>query len=235
MDNYVDMLLSGNPDTDEIIRQFYLFPLSDDELRALPDEEKRTYSERMVQILCDTSADHILEIIESHPDDWRPVISIEIPQYSSTDDIDNILGVVESNPGGDHTLFGYFFNKSGKKDAQRKYGENHYRTAALLGLTTFDKPFAVTPLGREYMKLPDKTRHAVRSKLILKIPFLQQILISAKNGKTEFMPIIGQYLSDVTCVRRRSSTKNLFTEACKELSYGGTLLKNMDWYTTYAK
>ena len=82
--------------------------------------------------------------------------SINIPQFSNIDDLNGVLDIVYSTDNITFEDIGYYFYPESKLHAQWKYGENHYKMAALLGLTSWDKPYRVTDFGVEYMKIPKR-------------------------------------------------------------------------------
>lgn len=133
------------------------------------------------------------------------VKSINIPQFSNIDDLNGVLDIVYSTDNITFEDIGYYFYPDSKIHAQWKYGENHYKTAALLGLTSWDKPYHVTDFGIEYMKIPKSERNEIRNKLILRIPVVQQILIESIDHELKPIDILAQYLALSTAKRRHSN------------------------------
>lgn len=131
--------------------------------------------------------------------------SINIPQFSNIDDLNGVLDIVYSTDNIAFEDIGYYFYPESKLNAQWKYGENHYKMASLLGLTSWDKPYHVTNFGVEYMKIPKNERDEIRNKLIWRVPIVQQIMIKALNYELKPIDVLTQYLSLSTARRRHSN------------------------------
>ena len=106
-------------------------------------------------------------------------------------------------------LFSYYFFHDSGLVAQRKYGENHYKLAALLGLATWKKPFKVTPLGRAYMIMDENDKKSIISKLILRIPIIQEIILKGKKNYVRPLELMESYLAASTAKRRQSNVHYL--------------------------
>ena len=128
-----------------------------------------------------------------------------IPQFSDIDDLNGVLDIVYSSENITFEDIGYYFYPDSKIHAQWKYGENHYKTAALLGLTSWNKPYQVTDFGVEYMKIPAQERDNIRNKLILRIPVIQRVLLISMERELKPMDILTQHLALSTAKRRHSN------------------------------
>ncbi len=133
------------------------------------------------------------------------VKSINIPQFSNIDDLSGVLDIVYSSGTITFEDIGYYFYPDSKIHAQWKYGENHYKTAALLGLTTWDKPYRVTDFGVGYMQCSKDEKLDIRNKLIMRIPIVQQILVRSVDEELRPIDILAQYLALSTAKRRHSN------------------------------
>ena len=131
--------------------------------------------------------------------------SINIPQFSNIDDLNGVLDIVYSTDNIAFEDIGYYFYPEFKLHAQWKYGENHYKMAALLGLTSWDKPYRVTDFGVEYMKIPKRERDEIRNKLIWRVPIVQQIMVKSLSNELKPIDVLAQYLALSTARRRHSN------------------------------
>lgn len=174
----------------------------------------------IAKLLLMERVDTIFAFIESHADELPRVATSNIPEFSRLLDIDNVLSAIIGTdadfPG--YLELGQTFSKAEKGPALRKYGENHYKLAALLGLVTRTFPMKVTELGRQYYKLGEDDRKILRAKLVLRIPIVQQLLLLARDEYVNVDSVFAKYLAPSTVNRRTSSTRNLITELVGEKS-----------------
>lgn len=229
LENYIDKVLEQSIYKQEIIRLFYLNPVSDDDLKKYEEESLKRVAQYMLRIIGETPVKEIIDSIESDASDIQEVTTQNIPQYSNLDAVEKLLQIVESNPGCNYELIGYFFNKDGSKGAQTKYGENHYKTAALLNLTTWKQPYSVTFLGKEYMQLEANVQNEIKVKLFLLVPIIQKTIIRAKYENVNMMDILRKYLSESTAVRRRSNVKNMMDYICRSEVGLEIVETNLNW------
>lgn len=229
--NYVDKLLEEEIYPNEIIKLFYLFPVSTEKYTTYSEEQLIEATDKLIDILKGTSIENIINIIEANRERIAEITPANIPQFSSIDAINDVLDYVNSADEVTYELIGYYINKDAKKGAQTKYGENHYKTAASIGLTTADKPFMVTALGKKYMTLETEEKKAIRNKLFLLVPIVQKILIDAKYKVVQPMNILKLYLSESTSLRRRSNVRAMveyvYKDADKEFII--EIQNNLDW------
>ena len=124
-----------------------------------------------------------------------------------------------------------FFNKDGKPTAQWKYGENHYKAAALLGLVTSETPFETTYLGKKYMDLSDEMIEKVRPRLCLRVPIIEVYLIEGRKGYFDGMKKLRDLLTEATAVRRRSSIKQMLNQVLSTmpLTSRDQIIENISW------
>ena len=165
----------------------------------------------IVGLLLKERIDNIFSVIERHADELPRVATGNIPEFSRLLEIDNVLSsLIETGmefPG--YLELGQAFAKAEKGPALRKYGENHYKLTALLGLATRTFPMRVTELGRQYHKLDEDCKDELLARLILRIPIIQQLLIMAKDEYVNVDSVFADYLAPSTVNRRTSSTRNL--------------------------
>jgi hypothetical protein len=194
---------------------------------VIPDKEDVT---RYFDMLNRVSIYEILVFLKSR-EKLPEVKSINIPQFSNIDDLNGVLDIVYSTDNITFEDIGYYFYPESKIHAQWKYGENHYKTAALLGLTSWDKPYHVTDFGIEYMKIPKSERNTIRNKLILRIPIVQQILLESMDHELKPIDILTQYLALTTAKRRHSNVHvmvDLIVNSL-ELNQRIEIVENIKW------
>lgn len=163
----------------------------------------------------------------------------DIPQFSNF--LHGTIKIVDIlSRSGD---FGMTFNEAGeylthpgkKTPADIKYGENHSKLAELLGLVIIKKkpsPSKVflSPVGCIFHELTHEQQELLISRLILRIPVVQSILLSAKSRKTNITNHL-QCLSKTTILRRKPNVIFLINYL---LPYGEgsfkALLNNIERY-----
>lgn len=229
--NYIDKLLVNDIYPNEIINDFYLSPILMEDHIRYTDEELDMATDKLIEVLNGTSIENIITIIEANRNRIAEITPANIPQFSSIDSINEVLDYVASADEVTYELIGYYINKDAKKGAQTKYGENHYKTATSMGLTTVEKPFKVTALGKKYMNLATTEKVALRNKLFLLVPIVQEIIIEAKYKEIQPMKILKLYLSESTSLRRRSNVKTMVEYVYKDadISFKLELQKNLVW------
>lgn len=229
--NYIDKVLGDSVYKNEIIKLFYLFPVSKDDISRYTDTQLEQVARVLISIIKETSIEDIVDIIEASKENIAELTSANIPQFSNIELINDVLDVVNSTDNISFEEIGYYLNKSASKGAQTKFGENHYKTAALIGLTTQEKPFSITYLGKQYMILDTDKKENVRNKLFLRVPIVQTIVIDAKYKKTIPMDILKKYLSESTSIRRRSNVRTMVDYVCKsaDVEFQMEIQKNLDW------
>lgn len=218
--DYVDLIKTGSYNTDEVVRLFYN-SFDDDILKDHSSDELTEAGRCVITSIRQKTVDELVSIIDDGTDLLAITNPANIPQFSSIEVVEKLLPLVEANAGIEcnYTLLGYFFNKEADIRAQTKYGENHYKTAMLMGLVKKYKPFDVTPLGRIYMdmSLPSKNRYDIKKKLYLRVPLIRYIMLKARKEPISVYDIMSNYLADST-VKRRISNVKLMVESLVGLS-----------------
>lgn len=183
-------------------------------LYVYQDAAEYADSENIAKFLLDQNVDDIFKIIQQNAKELPKVTTMNIPVFSKVSEVNNVLAILleTGETFEDVETLGRVLGDADKAAAQRKYGETHYRLAALLGFTTKTTPLRVTELGTQYHALNADEKDEVLAKLVLRIPIIQDMLIKAKDEYVTVNDMLGQYLSEKSAVRRRSSTKNLVNE-----------------------
>lgn len=169
----------------------------------------------LTELLGRTSADDIFDVIKNNCGSLLKVVSNNIPQFSNAGDIYQVLRVVIDSEIDNLTYenIGYYLCPKGAKiGAQVKYGENHYKLSAQLGLVTYAKPFVATDLGIAYYLTDNSTeRRNIEKRLALRIPIIQQALLLADDKTVNMADFMCLFLSPSTMLRRRSNLRELLS------------------------
>lgn len=158
----------------------------------------------------------ILALIKENQGREIEVTPANIPQFSNFNSLDNVLRVlIDSGIDDiDFECLGYFLiNKDAKEGAKRKYGENHYKLAASLGLTYPGLRLRATPVGFAYYAIKDSDLKAqIVAKLCLRVPIVQQALLSPPMEPFNMYETLRICLAESTAKRRRPNVKDLLTK-----------------------
>lgn len=234
--DYVDAFKAGETEDDELLRLFYLRGLDDDHAAAYSSKDLENAGNKILQVIHDTDAVHIVDILDANSEDIKPIVTGWIPQFSEFDDADKLLFILRANEGCPFADLGYMFNKDATGDAQYKYGENHYKLCYQLGLVVWAGRASRTGgtkisfLGHEYLKYDDESRRQLRAKLCFRIPLIQKELVEAKHGEIDgLQPLIDAGLSPSTTVRRRSSLKQILRAISRILPKDRDYTNNIIW------
>lgn len=157
----------------------------------------------------------INEILELVKEDFTPfnIEAKDIPQFSNFDDCyyNVISALIDS--GVDKATYekmGYFLRNNPRKlGADKKYGENHAKTAAMMGLCNAGKNIGIspTPMGVIFNSLSKETKENIKPKLCLYIPFIQNYFAQDMDFEKLYQSI--SILSESTQKRRMSNINHL--------------------------
>lgn len=157
----------------------------------------------------------VSEIIQILNENFVPftIEAKDIPQFSSFDDCyirvpSDLLS--SGNESVNFDKMGFFLRKESRKvGADKKYGENHAKTAALMGLCEIKRKVGITttPLGVAFDSLPMEEKVDLKPKLCLYIPLIQNYFVQGCDDRIikDSMSI----LSLSTQKRRASNVKCL--------------------------
>ena len=186
---------------------------------SLINDEKR--SELLLEVLKRYKCSEILKIIE---DGFVPaeVDKKDISQFSDFKDAYYTVPYMLQNCGMtdvDYLKMGYMLRDEKRKDvADKKYGENHMKTAAQLGLCRFEKCRAnANALGSLFIKLNEADRRKILPKLCLYIPFIQNYFMAGATD--EVRDEILSILSPTTQIRRRSNVNTIIQTIKDSIDY----------------
>ncbi len=172
---------------------------------------------RFTEILLKHSIEEIVDIIISS-ESLEPVTMGNIPQLSQLDK--GMFHVIEIlMESGQAMLFeelGYYLEQKYGSDepkvgAQKKYGENHGKMAALMDLAVVGKQgqrVIVYPsvLGEGFYKMGQEMQEGLAKRLLLRIPMVQNVFVNQSVGQIDKDMEI---LSLSTRKRRRSNVINV--------------------------
>lgn len=194
--------------------------------------ESESLSKELVNKLKVMSVDELIAIIIKYKDKIEEVSAKNIPQFSDIDNVDKVVLIVDSSVDEmDYRKIGYFFNKSGSDMSQRKYGENHYKLAMEMGLVTERKPLRATELYQVYLTLNQNEKESIKSKLMLRIPIIQVIIVNAAETSFDVLEYMIRIIAESTAKRRGSSIRQIIKVIQREMSEDmfAKLDNNIQW------
>lgn len=161
----------------------------------------------------------LIDIIQmlKKPTSLENILPSNIPQYSQMSDaIHEVVDILRRSGKKDLTFsdVGYYLGGKDKNEvAQKKYGENHSKFAALLDLTSVYAPnnvnhIALSVLGHAYCGLTTEKQEALVARLAFRIPIIQHMFIDALEKEV----IVSEYmhgLSEQTKKRRKTNVIDL--------------------------
>ena len=165
----------------------------------------------MLKVLQRHSCAEILELIKEESVLFK-IDKKDIPQFSDFKDAYYNVPFRLANCGlkdVDYLRMGYMLRVEKRKDvADKKYGENHIKTAALMGLCNFVKCKAnVNNFGNLFIQLSESERKDILPKICLYIPFIHNFF--KKGGTDEVREEMLGILSVTTQNRRRSNVNTI--------------------------
>ena len=211
-DDFWSTVLGDTIKEHALLKAFYTH--ADDTL--LSDETKASL---LLQVLGKYSCKEIMALI-SEEDQLFVIDKKDIPQFSDFEDAYYAVPKKLVNCGDrniDYERMGYMLDGALKKGvANKKYGENHIKTAASMGLCSFSRCRAnKNALGKLFVEQPEEIRKNLLPKLCLYIPFIHNYF---KLGATdEVRDSMLSILSVTTQNRRRSNINTIVEEVKKEL------------------
>ena len=197
--------LLGNPDFEKVLLKAY-YTHADETL--ITDQTK---CELLLKVLQRYSCSEILNLI-SEEGVMFEIDKKDIPQFSDFKDAYYKVPFILANCGFqdvDYIKMGYMLrNEKRKEGADKKYGENHIKTAAQMGLCSFSKCRANTgTLGDLFINLSDIQRADLLPKICLYIPFSNNYF--KKGGTDKVREEMLGVLSVTTQNRRRSNINTI--------------------------
>lgn len=216
-----DAFLRGEEPTDKLLSAYFTKEVDLECLRYANAEcvcSSRDAAEFLAGAIKAAPVKDIVALLSSCAD-REPVTKENIPQYSSLPDA--LFGVARilrnANAAMSFEDIGYYLtrnNPSMKQNAvaNKKYGENHAKLAALLDLVLIDKPnvrahIRLSEFGSYFSGLSNAEQAEIVYKLCLRIPIVQNCLIA--EHPLEVLEKNLAILSKETQKRRRSNVTNV--------------------------
>ena len=169
-------------------------------------------SNQLFDLINDSSFDDLLDAIDAS--DPLSITKNNIPQFSGLDTA-IVYSMNELRQPLTYKELGEKLpgRTSESDNAKTKYGENHAKLLALLDLVyvnsdTRPSTVVLSPVGKIVVELPNYKRLEIITKLILRIPIIQNVLRDAKNGSI----VLADYLSvleESTLIRRTGNVADL--------------------------
>lgn len=186
-----------------------------------PSEPMMRLCNDLFSVLLNTECLELISTIQEY--DFRfSITTSDIPQFSSLADcLFKVPAIVRDCGIEDltYTQMGYMLRtKPRKEGADMKYGENHAKTSAQMGLCTINKcRIYPSSLGIAFSKLCKERQEQLIPKLILFVPYI----FNQYASKATFHDIIDSLsiLKESTQKRRLSNIWTLINEINKTLPY----------------
>lgn len=203
--------LLGNSEYEKVLLKAY-YTHADDSI--INDKEKCSL---LLQVLSKYPCLDILKIIEEE-DQLFEIDKKDIPQFSDFKDAYYQVPFVLANCGikdVDYNKMGYMLRVEKRKEvADKKYGENHIKTSAQMGLCSFRNCMANSnTLGSMFIKLSEEERDNLLPKLCLYIPIIHNYF---KLGATDEIRDNMLSILSLTTQKRRRSNVNTIIETVKK-------------------
>lgn len=172
---------------------------------------------RFMEILLKYSVEEIADIIILSGN-LEKVSKDNIPQFSSLEEAEyEVNGIlVESGEEMSFEDVGYYLGRIHSEEeanvtAQKKYGENHTKLAALMDLAVIGKngnraAVYASVLGKQFYQLEKREQENLARRLLLRIPIIQNAFIKESVAQID---IDMNILSPTTGKRRRSNVINV--------------------------
>lgn len=188
------------------------------DVSLLEDEKK---SALLLEVLKKYKCSDILKIIKEGFEPAK-IAKKDISQFSDFKDAYYTVPYMLKNCGlkdVDYSKMGYMLRDEKRKDvADKKYGENHMKTAAQLGLCRFEKCRGnANAFGCCFVELSEVDRRNILPKLCLYIPFIQNYFMAGATD--EVRDEILSILSHSTQVRRRSNVNTIIHTIKESIDY----------------
>ncbi len=168
----------------------------------------------------------LLQLIDC---DFKPytITAADIPQFSSIEDCVRVPHLIMASQLEDITYgqMGYLLRTEPRTEiADLKYGENHAKVAAQMGLCVISK-HKIYPscLGVEFDKLSSDNKKNLLPKLALFIPFIQNVFVGQMTSEDVEQSLA--ILSETTRKRRLPNVWTLINLVNEHLPYELQILR----------
>lgn len=156
----------------------------------------------------------------------------DIPQFSNFDSViyDTIAAVDDANEVGEYLTFDELGEllpgrRTNNDVSNKKYGENHAKTAELLGFITIIperiRKLQITPLGKAFRSAANDERDRILIRQLMRTAIVKDVFGKyQEQGSFNITDYLENYLSHSTAVRRRPNVK-VFFEKLAEFNVEG--------------
>jgi hypothetical protein len=220
----------------EVVEKYYQKEM-DLQCFSYPDISCRKYSKETIadwfcEKLLHLSLDDIFSIVCKNSS-IEKVLPSNIPQFSKFIDayIETPKKLQLNNQEMTYDELGVYLDNGKNKNivAQRKYGENHSKLAALLDLVVITESnhsykIAVSIFGVAYNKRSEKDKKALAVRLLFRVPIIQKMLVSAFSSEIDLDDELS-CLSKQTKIRRKPNIIAILKIISEELQNDDATLK----------
>lgn len=196
---------------------------------VFPTEKLLEYIDNLCSIPYEDFLNYLIE-----KGKFKPILAGDITQNSNIDDCHiNLCNALSEagDPGMDFNAIGRVLQNDGvdrAPGADKKYGENHIKTASQLGLAwELCGTWYLTCIGRVFCLLSQETQSAIMARCLLRSPFYARVLCNAI--KTDIhLPEYMSILSVSTIKRRLPSVKKMLEIVIRANSNSDILIARLD-------
>lgn len=223
-DQFLVNSLTSQEKAIELVRLYYNHSLDLNSIKSLPIDilsESQVYS-ILFKVLKEVPLQKIIEIIKEDGTLFE-IEKADICQFSDFNDCYTKALVVIINSGlkdVSWTKLGFLLrNKPRKSGADQKYGENHGKTAAQLGLLQMNErhEFNPTSFGIAFNALSKEDKESLKPKFCLYIPIIHNYF--TQNCDPDLLDEYLALLSESTQKRRKPNIKKLIEIVKSSLPY----------------
>lgn len=183
---------------------------------TFPQEEVQVYVEQVIA----EPLPRFLSYMDKMSERTR-IESGDVFQFSDLDDGTTVFCEKmkrTDNPGMKFIDIGRLLlddGKERKEGALIKYGENHVKTAEMLGLSfELCKTYYLSGIGYIYAELSEEKQQRFLTRLVLRNKLVTRLYQASKNGNINMREFL-YMLSDSTYLRRRSNIKSVLNVLIK--------------------
>jgi len=181
-------------------------------------------SEKYIEELLEIPLSDFIEYMDTIADKQQ-IESRDVFQFSNLDNAThNFCGKMkeQNNPGMKFIEIGKLLLDDGivrKDGALTKYGENHAKTAEMLGLAfELCNTYYLSCIGYTYTTLSEEKQQKLLTRLILRNKLIMRLYQASHNGKVNMRNFL-YMISDSTYIRRRSNIKRILNILTKSNEY----------------
>ena len=175
-------------------------------------KEREEYALSTITALLNYSLNEIIEIVKPtfHP---FPIQKKDIPQFSDLMTVFKIPNLLKNCciDGVSYEQMGYMLRTEKRKlGADKKYGENHMKTAEQMGLCDIRHYMAYpNEISNGYVNLDKDSQRKIIPHFCLSIPFIQNYFMTGMND--EYLKEMMSILSESTIKRRLTNVNTLIS------------------------